>query len=585
MEELATSYVSSWSPTPPTRATSRLRGSEKFWIYVRWLALSAWGVSLYTAGLPLSPGTLWVGFAGLIYAGIVHGLAHRHKPLSPIVGLGIDLLLVAALCLVSGGLLSPAFIYFYGVILLAAICFGLPSGFGAALASTLLIIAIYFLSPQKDPWISTLIPPVLYSFLVAGISGMLAYDRQLVPRATPERSRAERLLTFHRALLSHDLDELLQHITDEIVSLVPCQGAAVLLIDFQRKRTDRVAATERFPIPSAHELNASLTNGVLHQALEQGTVILESSDQIRTQLQTTPQMQEWARHNLIIIRLNAQYPLGCIVLSDKNGGLLFDAADLQLLTLAAEDTATLIERAWELEDARAVEHSHRDSLRMIISAQEQERKRDVEEWDEGVGRQLFQIIKDFRACQEVVRQRLPELKERVEQLAAGLDTVAAVGRNFSNELHPAALDDSGLVEALREYVAGIQAQSPFTVTLQTSPQLPQLPNDTNLAVFRITQEALRNVRQHAQAHNVHIAFTQEQSSVSLMIKDDGQGFDTEEQVEDGQYGLLYMHQRVRACGGALHVSSVRGQGTEIRVDFPTKNDTVPIKLTQPIAGT
>lgn len=537
-------------------------------------------MSLYTGAQPAPPSTLWLGLLSLIYASAVHGFAHSGRPLPPALCLGADLFLIAALCFVSGGLYSPAYVFFYGVILVAAIRFGLVHGFGAALISTLLTVAIYFLSPPNASWMNTLLPSTLYSFLIAGISGMLAYERQPQgQRPTPERSRAERLLSFHRALLSLDLDALLQQIADHLVHLVPCRGAAVLLIDFQRKRTDRVAASEHFPIPSAHELNAALTNGVLQQSLEQGTVTIESADDVRTQLQTAPQMQEWARHNLVILRLNAQYPLGCIVLGDKKGGLPFDATDIQLLALAADDCATLIEKAWELEDARNVEHSQRYSLQMIINAQEQERKREVEEWHEGFGRKLFQIIKDFRACQEVVGQRLPELKERVEHLAAELDAVAAVGRNFSNELHPAVLDDSGLVEALREYIAGVQAQGVFSVTLQASPLLPQLPNDTNLAAFRITQEALRNIRQHARAHNVHIAITQEQSGVSLMIKDDGQGFDTEGRAMDGQYGLLYMRQRVAACGGALHVSSVLGQGTEVRVDFPTNNESPPIKLT------
>jgi signal transduction histidine kinase len=539
---------------------------------------------LYTGTQSVPTSTLWLAILCFFYAAIVHSLAHKGKPLPPLICLGLDSLLVAALCLVSGGVDSPTHVYFYGIILIAAIRFGLIYGFVAAFVCTLLTGVIYFLSPHGDSsWAKVLLSPAIYAFLIAVISGMFAYERSpQEQRIAPERSRAERLLSFHRALLSLELDELLQQIADEIVRLVPCHGAAVLLIDFQRKRTDRVAASEHFPVPSAHELNASLTNGILHQALEQGTVLIESGDQIRTQMQTTPQMQEWAQHNLVIIRLNAQYPLGCIVLGDKDGGFPFEATDIQLLTLVAEDTATLIEKAWELEDARNIERSHRDSLRMIIGAQEQERRREVEEWDERFGQKLFQIIKDFRPCQEVVGQRLPELKERVEHIAAELDSVAAVGRHFSNEIHPIALDDSGLIEALREYVAGVQAQGGFTVTLQTPSQLPQLSNDTNIAVFRITQEALRNVRQHAQAHNVHITFTQEQSGVSLLIKDDGQGFDTEERVEDGQYGLLYMHQRVRACGGAFHVSSTRGQGTEIRVDFPAKNHSAPLKLTQPI---
>ncbi len=570
-------YSSSWSPTPRIPATDRLRGSEKLWTYLRWLAVCIWGIRLYTATLATQPSTIWVGLFGLVCCATLHTLSYRGTLLPRSLVLTVDLLLVALLCAVSGGLQSPAYVYFYGIVMAAAIRFSLTVGLGAALGSTILSIGVALFAPNGETWLATLLPTTLYSFLIAGISGMLTYELQhQSQRTAPERSRAERLLSFHRILSPLDLDELLQQLADELTRLVPCRGAGVLLIDSQRKRTDRVAASDRFPVPTPSELNASLTNGVLQRVLEHGIVVLDSSDQIRTQLQITPQMQEWAQDNLLIVRLNAQLPLGCIVLGDKKGGHPFDAADIQLLTLAAEDTAVLIERAWELEDARATEHSQRHSLRMIIRAQEQERKREVEEWHEHLDGKLFQIIKDFRACQELVGQRLPELKERVEHLAAELDTVAALGRSFSNELSPSILKDFGLVEALREYIAGVQEQGTFTVTLQAPPQPPQLPSDTNLTLFRITQEALRNIRQHAHARNVHIAFTQEQSGVSLMIKDDGQGFDPDK-AQDGQYGLFYMRERAEACGGALHVSSTRGQGTEVRVDFPPIEEQPPAK--------
>jgi len=460
----------------------------------------------------------------------------------------------------------------------AAIRFGLSYGLGAALLNIILSIGLVFLFPSGEPWLNAIFLPALYSFLIAGVSGMLSYEHQHHKQeAAPERNRAERLLSLHRALSPLDLKELLPRFTEELTRLIPCHGAGVFLFDFQRKRTDWTASSGQFPMPTKAELNASLTNGVLHKALEQGIVSLESTDQIRTQLQTTPQMQEWAQDNLVIVRLHTQSPLGCVVLADKKDRQPFDAADLQLLSLAAEDTAMLIERAWELEGARITESSQRESLRTIIRAQEQERKREVEEWHEQLGEKLFQIIKDFRACQELVGQRLPELKERVTHLAAELDTIAAAGRNFSNELHPSLLADSGFVETLREYIAGLQEQEAFTVTLKASSQLPQLPSDTSLALFRITQEALRNIRRHAHAQNVHIAFTQEQSGVSLMITDDGQGFDVDELVDE-QYGLFYMRERVTACGGALHVSSSRGHGTEIRVDFPPIEGQQPVKL-------
>ena len=78
---------------------------------------------------------------------------------------------------------------------------------------------------------------------------------------------------------------------------------------------------------------------------------------------------------------------------------------------------------------------------------------------------------------------------------------------------------------------------------------------------------MRNIRKHAQASHVQIAFVKEHTGVSLMIKDDGQGFNSE-QPPQRHYGLLYMRERAEACGGRFRVVSVRGQGTEVRVDFP-----------------
>jgi signal transduction histidine kinase len=554
-------------------------------VYLRWLAVGAWCLRLYTTTSVLPPSVVWLGIFALAYCGVLHALAYRGHLLPRPVLLIADLLLIGVLCIFSGGLQSPAYVYFYGVIIAAAIRYGLAVGMGAALGSTLLSLGLLLFSANGEQGSNTIFMPAFYSFLLAGLCGMLSYERQQQPsqpRSALDQSRAERLLSFHRTLAPLDLDELLQRLAEELTQLVSCRGAVVLLIDPQRKRTDRIAASSRFLIPPANELNGSLTHGVLQQMLEEGTVILSSSDQIRTQLQTTPRMQEWAQNNLIFVRLQTQYPLGCLVLADKKGGLPFDSADIHMLTLAAEDVAILIERAWELEDAQIAEHTQRDSQRKIIRAQEQERKREVEEWHVPLGEKLFQVIRDFRACQELVGQRVPELKERMTHLAAELDTVAAIGRNFGNELHPSLHAEADLMESLRDYIAGVQEQEHFTVTLEASPQLPRFSRETSLTLFRIVQEALRNIRQHAHAQNVHIAFMQEQSGVSLMITDDGQGFDVDEPLDE-QYGLFYMRERVAACGGALHVSSARGYGTEIRVDFPPSTEQQIVKLKRPLS--
>lgn len=210
----------------------------------------------------------------------------------------------------------------------------------------------------------------------------------------------------------------------------------------------------------------------------------------------------------------------------------------------------------------------RGLLHALINAQEQEHKRMAAEWQDRLGAKLFDVLQGFRSCQRLITQRVPEGTERFEQLAAELDTMAAMVRNFTNELRPPVLDDFGFVAALREYVDGLGEQEPFRVTVRAEEVDRQLPTEAHVTLFRITQEAVCNIRKHAKAHHVQIAFVQEHSGVSLMIKDDGRGFNPE-QPHVGHYGLLYMRERAEACGGTFRVLSARGQGTEVRVDFPT----------------
>lgn len=480
-----------------------------------------------------------------------------------------DPLLVALLCSVSGGLHSDAFPYFYGVTLAAAIRFGFREGILVAGISSLSVVSLFLFHPSSARSLSEPLSSISYLVLIAGLSSLLTREGQQQPQPTVSPTNANnRLLLLYQSLASLDVDIILQQLADELVRQMPCRGVSVLLLEPHRQRADRVAAAGRLIIPSATELNAALHSGLLHDALEQGVVLLDSPSQIRARLPLSPRMQEWADHNMLIIRLMTQEPVGCLVLTDNLSGGGFTHEDIQLLTAVAQHAALALAKASESEQIRATEADHQGLLRALIQAQEEERKRVVDEWHAQLGEKLFQAIRDFRACQELITQRVPEGKERMDRLARELDAMAALVRHFTNEIHPSVLDDFGFVEALREYVSTLRNQEPFAVTLQTDADTTPLPNEAGLTLFRITQEAMRNIRQHAQARNVQIAFVHEQSGVSLMIKDDGQGFNLT-RPQQGHYGLLYMRERAEACGGEFHVRSICGQGTEIRVQFPT----------------
>jgi signal transduction histidine kinase len=314
------------------------------------------------------------------------------------------------------------------------------------------------------------------------------------------------------------------------------------------------------------DLPILLPKDVRGEVLQQGSLVLNGPQAIHTRLRSL-RAQDFAQRHLLIAAVPLSHQEGFLLLADKLEGQGFQEREVRLLTAVARQAAIGIENARAFARARGTQTDRRGLLHALIDAQEQERKRVVEEWHDRLGTKLFDILQGFRSCQTLVMQRVPEGKERFERLAADIDAVAALVRGFTNELYPSVLDDFGFVAALREYVAGLREQESFHVTVQAEEVDYQLPAETNLTLFRITQEALHNVRQHAQASNVQIAFVQEHAGVSLMIKDDGQGFNPEQSVQ-GHFGLLYMRERAEACEGTFRVVSSRGQGTEVRVNFP-----------------
>jgi len=403
--------------------------------------------------------------------------------------------------------------------------------------------------------------------LVAGMAGLLAHrEKYYARRMLEERRTVDRLLAASETFSTLDLATLMQRLAEEAAQFIPCRGACALLLDRRQERIEHLVTAGQFPLPQAGDLPLLLPKEIRRAVREQGAVALRDPQALRAQLRS-PRVQDFAQHNLLIVGIRPREQSGFLILADSRRGENFPDRDLQVLTALARQAAAAIERARRSAETHDTHTEQHGLLRALINAQEQERKRIVEEWHDRLGTKLFDVLQDFRSCHTFVLQRAPEGRERFEQLAADIDAMATLVRGFTNELHPSVLDDFGFVAALREYVAGLCEQEPFHVTVQAEEVDRQLPSEAGLTLFRITQEALRNIRQHAQARNVQIAFVQEHSGVSLMIKDDGQGFNPEQPAQ-GHFGLLYMRERAESCGGTFRVVSAHGQGTEVRVNFP-----------------
>lgn len=208
----------------------------------------------------------------------------------------------------------------------------------------------------------------------------------------------------------------------------------------------------------------------------------------------------------------------------------------------------------------------------VIKAQEEERRRVARDIHDGPAQTLASVVLRAEICEklldadtEQVRQELRNLKDLVR---ASLQDI----RKIIYDLRPMALDDLGLVPTLRRFVMEFNKRSTTNVEFVVIGYEKRLPAHVEVGVFRIVQEALNNISQHAHAQNAIVKVEFETKALGVLIKDDGCGFDVTETLhrEGDHFGLLSMRERAELLQGTWQISSASGQGTRILVRVPIK---------------
>jgi signal transduction histidine kinase len=137
------------------------------------------------------------------------------------------------------------------------------------------------------------------------------------------------------------------------------------------------------------------------------------------------------------------------------------------------------------------------------------------------------------------------------------------------QLRPMALQDEGLVSALKKHVAALLNRDGLKVTLRVEGSERRLPGRVEEAAFRIAQESLNNVAKHAQATNTTLQVRFTSDHVRVCTSDDGIGFDSTKRLRARTLGMASMRERAQAIGGSLRVSTKPGHGTRVCADLPT----------------
>lgn len=227
------------------------------------------------------------------------------------------------------------------------------------------------------------------------------------------------------------------------------------------------------------------------------------------------------------------------------------------------------------ERARASYIEARHLAGRLISAREGERGRIARDLHDDIGQRvaslsigLSRVQRQIPDASNPARRALSELEQQSTQLSSDL-------RRLSHELHPGALEHLGLLEALRERCDDFSHESGVAVRLDVSDAWRDVSDSLALCLYRIAQEALRNVATHAQARNVTITLEQLDGHVTMDVADDGCGFDPTAKTRRLGLGLVSLNERVHMLGGALDVTAARGAGTRISVTLPTGESYAP----------
>jgi signal transduction histidine kinase len=193
-----------------------------------------------------------------------------------------------------------------------------------------------------------------------------------------------------------------------------------------------------------------------------------------------------------------------------------------------------------------------------------------------LGDNITQLLCFLHVRCQLLADRLPVyeggLRLEAIEFANLLRTTANEVHRISTDLRPHGLEILGLVSALRGVAAEFAERMGVSIKVNCARMTARLPAGRELALYRVLQEALRNVEKHAQARHVTVTLRRRGPVVQLAIKDDGVGFDTSVQqakgMQEGRFGLLSMRERATAVGGSLKVKSTTSAGTEVRLTVP-----------------
>jgi len=443
-------------------------------------------------------------------------------------------------------------------------------GFGLVRGLLTLAVAVLIMLPRAI-FISAQPFDALFEILAVAVVGcLLVWMIDVQDREKRLRQRVvEELETVNAIALTltqpHDLDAMLNHTLDKVSEVIGIAepAGAILLLDpwgqtlhvraYRGEYAEFVDSTDEVPLA---ECLCGLT-------AESGEVLV-----VQDALNHPRHVRcvEPEPHTHVCVPLKSKdRPLGIMEFYLPSDHLV-DAIDRKMLGAIGRQVGVAVENARLCENLRFYAWQ-------TSKAQEDERKRIARELHDDTAQHLVALSRHLDTLADSEKNLSESGTERLEQLQQRIEDALQGVRRFSRDLRPSVLDDLGLLPALEGLLSDLEG-SGIGTSLNLSGVKRRLAPDVELALFRIVQETLNNVRRHAHASNVVIDVGFRDGWVAVDVRDDGKGFELLGSPGDfayaAKFGLLGIEERVQLLRGHFRVQSGKGQGTTVSVDLPTE---------------
>jgi two-component system sensor histidine kinase DegS len=388
---------------------------------------------------------------------------------------------------------------------------------------------------------------------------------------------------------SLELEEVLNVATDKVSEVMDLEVALVFILNEDVQELELKTyrgVSEEFAVSLK---GLKVGEGFNGRVVQTGEPLLVEDASQDPRLTRDVVKREGIRAQLIVPLKAKGKVVGTVCVATR-GSRQFLPEDIELLSHVANHIGVAVENSRLYQKERLMlEQIARDAnlekqmkenlrfyLQQVTKAQEEERRRIARELHDDtaqdlvvLSRRLDRLISNGERLSSQDVTRLEETRQQIDRILDGV-------RRFSQDLRPSVLDDLGLLPALEWLSSDITEHFGIRTAIGVIGSVYRFNPDTELVLFRIVQEALRNVWKHSEASRAWISVEFDEDKATFIIQDNGKGFELPNNIDDfagvSKLGLVGMQERAQLIGGKLALQSEPGKGTTVTIEVPIQEN-------------